>query len=130
MQEISASFRAHRTRSTLLASALYAVGVNFFEREPLVHFKDERSGREYTVWQFEPKSRDGKYVTSELAAAWNDDEWFKANPDHPFAYVQAALDMRQNLVDVIKQNKPMVKLRRDGKTWMVPEGSKLHKQLA
>ena len=129
MAAVTPEFRAYRTRSTLLASALYAVGVNFIEGEPLVHFMDSETGQEYTVWQFEQESRDGKYKTNQLAAAWKDDEWFKENPDHPFAYALAALDMRTNLVDVVKQGKRLIRIKKDGNVWMVPEGGRLHRKL-
>ncbi len=45
--------------------------------------------------------RRGEYVAveEELIAAWGDDAWHLASPEHPFAYIKCALSNRERLVD-------------------------------
>ena len=41
---------------------------------------------ERVVWFFDPQDPDGRFQTRDLIAAWHDDAWHLANPEHPFAY--------------------------------------------
>ena len=75
---------------------------------------------ERLVWFFEPQSHDGRFQTKELVAAWHDDAWHHANPEHPFAYIKCALLNRQRLVDKVKQDVPLACVKRHGKIAFIP----------
>jgi hypothetical protein len=117
------------TRNTSLASALYAVGVDFHHDEPFAYHRDHATGKEYTQWHFQPQSRDGELKTAELIKAWHDPEWFENNREHPFSYAQATLETRNSLLDVIKGASPRIIIKKNGKTYFVGEDSELFKRL-
>jgi hypothetical protein len=105
------------TTNTCLAAALTAVGIPLAEK-PFIQVVE--SGRERTTWLFAPNSACGKYRTTQLIAAWNDEQWHLANPEHPFAYIKCALLNRERLVDKIKQKAPLLAVRRRGKIALIP----------
>ena len=104
------------TSNTALAAALSAVGIALAEK-PFV--RDGIRG-ERVVWFFEPQSSCGKHLTAELIAAWSDNAWHLANPEHPFAYIKAALMNREALVTKIKQGVPIACIRRHDKFAFLP----------
>jgi hypothetical protein len=106
------------TSNTCLAAALTAIGVPLAEK-PFMQVVDT-GGRERTVWFFAPVSLCGKYRSAKLIAAWNDEQWHLANPEHPFAYIKCAMINRERLVDKIKRKAPLVAIRRRGKIALVP----------
>ena len=105
------------TSNTCLAAALTAVGIPFAER-PFARVVGD--GGERLVWFFEPQSADGKFQTRDLIAAWNDEAWHLANPEHPFAYIKCAMKNRERLVDKVKQNVPLACVKRRGKIALLP----------
>lgn len=107
------------TTNTSLAAALTAVGIPLSEKPFLKVVGDGIRG-ERTVWFFEPQSPCGKYKTKELIAAWGDDAWHLANPEHPFAYIKCALSNRERLVDKVKQDVPLACVKRRGKIAFIP----------
>ena len=107
------------TTNTSLAAALTAVGIPLSEKPFLKVVGDGVHG-ERTVWFFEPQSPCGKYKTRELIAAWGDDAWHLANPEHPFAYIKCALSNRERLVDKVKQDVPLACVKRRGKIAFIP----------
>ena len=56
----------------------------------------------------------------EFRRRWNDVEWFKANTEHPIAYlVQFSSNLRK-LRDWLKQQKPAVLVKRGNRTAVIP----------
>lgn len=107
------------TSNTCLAAALTAVGIPLAEK-PFVRVVGDGIRGERTVWFFEPQSQDGSYQTKEMIAAWHDDAWHLANPEHPFAYIKCALLNRERLVDKVKQDVPLACVKRRGKIAFIP----------
>jgi hypothetical protein len=107
------------TSNTALAAALSAVGLPVAAK-PLVRVVGDGIRGERVIWFFEPQSPCGKYKTSELITAWSDNSWHMANPEHPFAYIKAALVNRESLVTKIKQNVPLACISRRGKFAFLP----------
>jgi hypothetical protein len=107
------------TANTALAAALTAVGIQLAEK-PFIKTVGDGIFNERTIWFFEPASPCGKYKTKELIAAWSDDAWHAANPEHPFAYIKCALSNRERLVDKVKQGVPLACVRRKGKIAFIP----------
>ena len=107
------------TTNTSLAAALTAVGIPLSDRPFLKVVGDGVRG-ERTMWFFDAQSPCGKYKTKELIAAWGDDSWHLANPEHPFAYIKCALSNRERLVDKVKQDVPLACVKRRGKIAFIP----------
>jgi hypothetical protein len=110
---------ATATSNTCLAAALTAVGIQLAEK-PFVRVVGDGIRGERTVWFFDPQSHCGNYQTKELIAAWHDDAWHLAHPEHPFAYIKCALLNRQRLVDKVKQDVPLACVQRRGKIAFIP----------
>jgi hypothetical protein len=107
------------TSNTALAAALSALGIPLAEK-PFVRVVGDGIRGERVVWFFDPQSADGKFQTKQLIEAWNDDTWHLANPEHPFAYIKAALMNREALVTKIKQDVPLACISRRGKFAFLP----------
>ena len=107
------------TSNTCLAAALTAVGIPLAEK-PFVRVVGDGIRNERFVWFFEPQSPCGKFQSKQLIAAWNDDAWHLANPEHPFAYIKCALKNREHLVDKVKQDVPLACVKRRGKIALLP----------
>jgi hypothetical protein len=107
------------TSNTALAAALSAVGIPLAEK-PFVRVVGDGIRGERVIWFFDPQSACGKYRTGELIQAWSDNSWHLANPEHPFAYIKAALTNRESLVTKIKQDVPLACISRRGKFAFLP----------
>ena len=107
------------TSNTALAAALSAVGIPLAEK-PFVRVVGDGIRGERVIWFFDPQSPCGKFRTSELIQAWSDNGWHLANPEHPFAYIKAALTNRESLVTKIKQDVPLACISRRGKFAFLP----------
>ncbi len=115
------------TTNTALAAALTAVGIPLSDKSFIKVVGDGVRG-ERTMWFFEERSLCGKYKTRELIAAWSDDSWHLANPEHPFAYIKCALSNREKLVDKVKQEVPLACVKRRGKIAFIPLNATLQEQ--
>ena len=107
------------TSNTALAAALSALGIPLAQK-PFVRVVGDGIRGERVVWFFEPQSADGTHQTKSLIEAWNDDTWHLANPEHPFAYIKAALMNRESLVTKIKQDVPLACISRREKFAFLP----------
>jgi hypothetical protein len=107
------------TSNTALAAALSALGIPSAQK-PFVRVVGDGIRGERVVWFFDPQSADGTHQTKALIEAWNDDTWHLANPEHPFAYIKAALMNRESLVTKIKQDVPLACISRRGKFAFLP----------
>lgn len=104
------------TRNTILFSALTALGI-----PPVVEhcgeFKEEVGGRPrtVTVWRMAEQSIDGRFKTVEMIKRWNDPEFIEKEPEHPLAYIKAAFGNHTRAVDFLKDQGPIVVIRRNRK---------------
>ena len=96
------------TRDIKLVAALTAFGIPLDSVPCLPTIN--RHGNE--VWEFRigPGTMDGKYKTEEVIAWWRDDCFVMRNPDHPFAYIKAALQNHTSLVDAIHGIRPLAQI--------------------
>lgn len=119
---------ALNTRNTQLAAALNAMGVRMARPYWSKLIID---GNERVVWHFEHKSTDGKYDTRELIDHWYDDNWFQEHfpRRHPFALLICALSTKEYLVDQIKKSSGHEVFNKNGKKYVVSEGTEMHKRL-
>lgn len=81
-----------KSPNTQLAAALVTLGIELDKDiggEWHVEIVEGKKCNE-TVWTLAPFSRDKRHDTSQLAKAWSDDAWLKANQTHPLAIMRAA----------------------------------------
>jgi hypothetical protein len=116
------------TSNTLCAAALITLGIPFIPGRPLINA--EVNGEERVIWLFQMESLDGLYKTKEMMAAWDDEKWCVANPDHPFVYAKYALLNRNRLLEVIKNDVPLVAMKRGDAICLVRKGSAAHANLS
>lgn len=125
--QIQGSTQLVEVRDSVVAAALRAVDIPFFNPErpsTLLAFAD---GRRVPAWRFKGTSVDGKLSTAPLAkaAAEHPYDWIAANPDHPFAYALSAALRTAQFLEAEQTKRAMVGFRlADGKLMFVFEGSR------
>lgn len=102
------------TGNTMLAAALCAVGVPLAQK-PFVRVVGDTADPGRMIWFFEPRSHDGRYLTKDMIAAWHDEAWHTANPEHPFAYIKCALLNRERLAEKAERDVPLACIRSRGR---------------
>lgn len=87
-----------KTEDIRLAAALLAVGVKpQFQDVGFKLVRPDRPGN-WQEFYFEPRSACGKYETKALMDAWSEGlAWIEKNPEHPFAYIMAAMMNHRDL---------------------------------
>ena len=58
----------------------------------------------------------------EFQKRWNSLEWQTANPSHPISYMAEMFRKHSAMVDKIKTMEPMMVIRKNGRTAIVPSG--------
>lgn len=101
------------TTNTDLAAALAAVGIPLRKNNPVRLLTGH--GGERKAFFFEETSPCGKFRTLELIRAWNDKEWHRQHPEHPFAYIKVAMQNRQRLLDYVRSATPIFVAEKHGK---------------
>lgn len=101
------------TTNTDLAAALTAVGIPLNKTTP-VRVMTGHGGDRHAFF-FQHASPCGNYKTLELIRAWDDPEWHRTHPEHPFAYIKVALQNRKRLVEYVKGSTPIFVAEKHGK---------------
>ena len=107
---------------TAMAAALATIGIALDEDCPfqetweVVNEVQER----VVTWVFKPKSNCGRYQTQEMIEAWDDPSFVVQNPEHPFAYVKAALGNHTRLVEQISRHAPIAIIRKGRRMAFIP----------
>lgn len=101
---------AKGTHDIRLLAALTAMGVPLGNPPCLPSL--DRHGKE--KWQFlmGVATMDGKYTTRDLVGFWADKSFESRNPEHPFAYICAALRNHRSLLDAIKGIRPLAQIQK------------------
>ena len=110
-----------KTDDVRLAAALLAVGVApQFKQVGLQVVRADRPGN----WQeffFESVSDNGKWQTRDLVNAWREGmSWIDKNPDHPFAYIMAAMANHRDLGRYLSNGNEMAFLKKGKSVAMLP----------
>lgn len=101
------------TTNTDLAAALSAVGIPLRKETP-VRILTGHGGDRHCFF-FQDRSPCGNYLTEKLIHAWNDPDWHRQHPEHPFAYIKMAFQNRARLGDYIKRGVPIFVAEKHGK---------------
>lgn len=123
-QSIVTADAVRKTDDIRLAAALLAMGVApLFHKVGMTISKPNRPGN-WTEFFFEPKTRDGKWSTADLMRCWaGGNEWIERNPDHPFAYVMAAMANHRDLIAHFKSDQEFVFLTKGRSVAMLPSNA-------
>ena len=118
---------------TLMVAALVTFGVELDADCPFQETREIVGEKEVRVvtWVLKAASADGKYKTVDLIAFWEDRDFGRKQPEHPFAYVKQALYNHRRMVDTIKSAAPLLMVRRGKKIALIPAdvGEDRRKQL-
>lgn len=100
------------TSDANLVAALTAMGIPCDEVPSIGIERQVGQAQGARVWRIGGASNCGKFTTEALVIAWRDSQFHVKNPQHPFAYVKAALWNRKVIVDAIKKDRPLVQIRK------------------
>ena len=103
----------NETTNSDLAAALTACGIPLKKDCP-VRILTGHGGDRHCFF-FEDQSPCGNYKTAQLIVAWDDKEWHRKHPEHPFAYIKVAFQNRARLRDYIKGGTPIFVAEKHGK---------------
>lgn len=103
---MSSFIHGKNTADIRLVAALTAMGVPCDENHASVAAGDTR------LWRISDVSNCGKYKTSDLIVFWRDSQFHVRNPQHPFAFVKAALWNHKMLVEAVKQDRALIQIRK------------------
>jgi hypothetical protein len=111
------------TQNLKVASVLTALGFNFENDAAPVTRVSRQNGNESTVFWFHAlHPTTGQ--TADQVNRWmtvEGDDFCDKNPEHPVAYMRAALMNRDELVGVVKRTPRMCVIERNGKTIAISE---------
>jgi len=108
-----------QVRDINLAAAMASwAEVEFVDAQPVQKFHDHQTGEEFFVFRFKDSKK-----ARELYGLWNDKDLLTKHPDHPLAYLQAAVHNRNRLLDAIKKNPTYHIIKKGGKIYCLPKGA-------
>ena len=102
------------TTNSKLAAALTAVGIPLKKSKP-VQIMTGTKGGDRVAYFFEAKSPCGLYDTKELMLAWENEEWHRRNPEHPFAYLKVGMQNLERLNEYCRKGTPIAFVSRGSK---------------
>lgn len=108
-----------KTTDVKLVAALNAMGIAT-KRDNGILKTIKGGGKEEILFLLETKSNCGKYKTEELVRAYNDIDFVKNNPEHPFAYIKAYIVNNSALLDLVKSAIPFYQVEVNGKLVNMP----------
>lgn len=124
---------ALKTPNTALIAAATTSGFELSAVQPLVETVEELPSGEVkrqTVWslkdtevEFLPEFKAEKISTAEFVRRFRDLEWCKANPHHPISYMVWCHETANRLREKVRQNKPLIMVRRGKRIAFIPQGS-------
>lgn len=112
----------HQTDNLDLASSLLAMGVAPWPPNSpnwIQEVQDPLTGPR-VICHFGQATLDGKTDTGRLLRAWNDPEFIRRHPEHPFAYLKAAFRHRSALQRLIKSRAPFLIVREGNALAAIP----------
>lgn len=109
------------TTDISLASALLSMGIDFCAEIPFAKIKTP-NGEQYKFF-FTERSNDGQFATGEMIKNWNNENFYKENPDHPLAYLKCFTINRNGLLDAIKQSVEFVVIEKNGKLAVISKNA-------
>lgn len=109
------------TKTDLIA-ALTTLGIPLDSDCPFQETREMINGREQRVatWVLKPASRCGRFETQAMIKAWDDPDFAKNNPEHPFAYIKQAFESRARIGAAIAAQAPLALIRKGKRIALIP----------
>ena len=122
-----------KSHNTALVAAATTSGIALSDDRPFVQTIEEEplSGKptRQTVWclkdmevEFLPEFQAETITTAEFVKRFRDVEWRRSNPHHPIAYMAWFYETHLKLQEQIRENKPLLTVRRGKRTAFIPQG--------
>lgn len=122
-----------KSTNTALVAAATVCGIPLSDSGPFAHTieEDEQSGRpkHQTVWslkdteiEFLPAFEPERISTAEFVRRWKDPQWRIDNPHHPIAHMVWQHETENRLREKIRENKPLIMIRRGRRIAFIPQG--------
>ncbi len=110
------------SENTAMVAALVTLGVPFYAPQPFLETRETLNEQEKrtVTWCLQTKSSDGRFKTRELIQWWRDEAWLAANPEHPLAYVKAAIANHQRFAAAMKTSIPLALVRKGKRFALIP----------
>lgn len=103
----------NETQDLELAAALLRMGVQLDPKCPFKRWEPNGKGPRW-VFYFQETSKDRRFVTEDLVKVWDDPEWMKNHPEHPWSYLWGQARYRQELLKIVKNATPLVEVDQRG----------------
>ncbi len=118
------------TDTSLIAAALVS-GCRLAGQKPFLHTIEEVNGEasRTTTWSvdggsemvFRPNFSEEKIDFAEFRRRFEDENWWRENPDHPIAYMRAFADVLADLYSQLRSQKPALLLRKGSRFAVIPQ---------
>jgi hypothetical protein len=123
-----------KSRNTAIVAAATTSGIELSGDRPFLHTIEEdpntKQPKRQTVWclkdmeiDFSPEFKAETITTAEFIRRFKDAEWRKNNPHHPIAYMAWFYETYMKLQEQIRENKPLLIVRRGNRLALVPQGA-------
>jgi hypothetical protein len=122
-----------KSHNTALVAAATTSGIQLSEERPFVQTLEEDpvtgAAKRQSVWclkdmevAFLPEFEAETITTAEFVRRFRDTEWRKKNPHHPIAYMAWFYETYRDLLQQLRENKPLLTVRRGNRVALVPQG--------
>ena len=110
------------SRTSQLIAALAALGIPLDANCPYQETRELVDDREQRVvtWAIKPESACERFVTQAMIRAWNDAEFVRNNPEHPFSYIKAAFENHARILESIASQAPLALIRKGKRMALIP----------
>jgi hypothetical protein len=110
------------SRTTQLITALTVLGISLDADCPYQETREMVDGHEQRVvtWVLKPVSDCMRFDTQEMIRAWNDPEFVRANPEHPFSYIKQTFENHAQIVAGVSAQAPLALIRKGKRIALIP----------
>lgn len=107
---------------TRMIAALTALGIPLDCDCPFQETRELVEGREQRVvtWALTPASTCGRFETQAMIRAWNDPEFVRNEPEHPFAYIKQAFENLNRIGESTTSRPPLALIRKGRRIALIP----------
>ena len=121
-----------KSPNTALVAAATTSGIQLSSEQPFLQTVEEVDGKikRQTIWNlkdmsitFKPNFKEEEITTETFVKRFTDAKWRAENPDHPIAYMAYMHETLNRFKDKIKDNKPLIMIRRGSRIAFIPENA-------
>jgi hypothetical protein len=110
------------SRTTQLITALTVLGISLDADCPYQETREmvESCEQRVVTWVLKPVSDCMRFDTQEMILAWNDPEFVRCNPEHPFSYIKQTFENHAQIVAGIGAQAPLALIRKGKRIALIP----------